>query len=378
MSARLSRMASMPMNQQTNAAPMVTLVAIGMTAWVMGCQPGKTDTAAQAAGAETVRVVNVEVATVAPGPFVDYIRATGEVEAWSDVTLSAEEPGVVRQFYVAKGAWVRQGEPLARIDDAVLKAQTEEARAAARLAQEQYDRQRRVWEESKVGSEIGLLQSRSQAEAAAARLLSLEARLERTVIRSPVGGVFDQKHIEVGEMALPGAPIGRVVATDRLKVSAGIPERFAADLKRGAAARITFDIFPGRVFEGTVSFTGSTVDPDNRTFPVEIVLANPERLIKPHMVANVQVERTRLDGVIVIPQDAVVRTEAGYLVFIVAERAGQLEAEARPVTLGAVYQNRVVVTDGLEAGHRLVVVGQRLVDQGSRVRLVNAASKAAQ
>jgi RND family efflux transporter MFP subunit len=321
--------------------------------------------------------VNVEVATVAPGPFVDYVRATGEVEAWSDVTLSAEEPGVVRQFYVAKGAWVQPGAPVAKIDDAVLTAQIEEARAAARLAQEQYERQRRVWEESKVGSEIGLLRSRSEAEVAAARLAGLEARLQRTMIRSPVGGVFDQTHIEVGEMALPGARIGRVVTTDRLKVSAGIPERFAADLRRGAAARITFDIFPGRVFEGTVSFAGSTVDPDNRTFPVEIGLANPERLIKPHMVANVQVERARLDGVIVVPQDAVVRTEAGYQVFVVVDRDGQLLAIARPVSLGAAYENRVVIAAGLSAGDRLVVVGQRLVDHGSRVRLVNAPAEPA-
>ncbi len=360
------------------AASMAGLIVVGMGSWLAGCQPGKGDTAAQAADPETVRVVNVEVATVAPGPFVDYIRATGEVEAWSDVTLSAEEAGVVRQFYVAKGAWVRQGGPIAKIDDAVLKAQVEEARAAARLAQEQHDRWRRVWDESKVGSEMGVLQARSQAEGAVARLLSLEARLERTVIRSPVSGVFDEKHIEVGEMALPGARIGRVVATERLKVSAGIPERFAADLKRGAAARITFDIFPGRVFPGAVSFVGSTVDPDNRTFPVEVVLANPERLIKPHMVANVQVERTRLDGAIVIPQDAVVRTEAGYQVFVVGEQESQLVAEARPVSLGASYENRVVITKGLAAGDRLVVVGQRLVDQGSRVRLVNLSPKPSQ
>ena len=353
----------------------VWLSAVGVLAtagvWAAGRSAGG-ETADTETAPDAARVVNVEVLTATPGSFVDYIRATGEVEALSDVTLSAEETGVIREFFVAKGAWVERGKPIAKIDDAVLKAQVEEARAAAGLAREQYARQRRVWEESQVGSEIALLQTQSQAEAAAARQAALESRLERTVIRAPLSGVFDEKTMEVGEMVMPGARIGRVVATHQLKVSAGIPERFAAELKRGAQARVTFDIFPGRELVGTVSFVGSTVDAENRTFPVEIVLDNPRRLIKPQMVASVQVMRARLEGVIVVPQDVVLRTEAGYQVFVVVDRDGQPVTEARPVTLGPSYGNRVVITEGLTAGDRLVIVGQRLVDPGSRVRIVEA------
>jgi RND family efflux transporter MFP subunit len=356
------------------------LTALGVLAtagvWAAGRSAGGA-TASSDTTEVAARVVNVEVMTVTPGPFVDYVRTTGEVEALNDVTLSAEETGVIREFFVAKGAWVGQGEPIARIDDAVLKAQVEEARAAAGLAREQYERQRRVWEESHVGSEMALLQTRSQAEAAAARLAALESRLERTVIRAPVSGVFDEKTIEVGEMAMPGAKVGRVVATHKLKVTAGIPERFAAELKPGAGAQITFDIFPGREFRGRVSFAGSTVDPENRTFPVEALLDNPQGLIKPHMVANVQVVRARLENVMVVPQDVVLRTEDGYQVFVVAERNGELVAEARPVKLGASYQNQVVITEGLAAGDRLVAVGQRQVDQGSRIRIVEPAAQGA-
>lgn len=364
------------MGREMTSRRLSWLLAVSAVAGA-GCASADGETANEQTAAEAARVVNVEVITAAPGSFVDYIRATGEVEALHDVTLSAEESGVIREFFVAKGAWVERGASIARIDDAVLAAQVNEARAAARLAQEQYERQRRVWEESKVGSEMALLQTRSQAEAAAARLAALEARLERTVIRSPISGVFDEKSMEAGEMAMPGQRVGRVVATHTLKVTAGIPERFAADLKRGATARVTFDIFPGREFTGKVSFVGSTVDADNRTFPVEVVLENPGRLIKPRMVANVQVVRARLDGVMVVPQNVVLRTEAGYQVFVVADRDGQLVAEARPVTLGPSYENRVVITEGLTAGDRLVTVGQRLVDRGSRVRVVNEAAEEA-
>jgi RND family efflux transporter MFP subunit len=353
---------------------MGAVALLGMAAQACRSADGETaqgEASAGDAAAAGVRVVNVEVTKMAPSEFVDVVRATGEVEAVSDVTLSAEEAGVIVRLYRDKGATVRQGDPLLKIDDAVLAPQVTEARAAAAVAREQYERQRRVWDEEKIGSEIALLQARSAAEGAAARLAVLEARLARTVLRSPVDGVFDERAVEVGEMVTPGMRVGRVVSTQRLKVTAGIPERFAADLAVGAAARLTFDVFPGRDLEGRVSFVGSAVNTDDRTFPVEIVLDNPGRVIKPHMVANVQVERARLAGELVVDQDVVMRTEIGYQVFVVVEREGGMMAEARPVVLGPANENRVVIREGLAPGDRVVTAGQRLVDHGSRVRVVN-------
>jgi RND family efflux transporter MFP subunit len=355
-------------------------------AWVViavpACRRADGETAQEAAAAGAVgaaggpaaggRVVNVEVTTAVPTAFTDVIRVTGEVGALNDVTLSAEESGVIVELFRDKGAAVRAGDGLMKIDDAVLSAQVTEARAAAAVAREQYERQRRVWEEEKIGSEIALLQARSLAEGAAARLAALEARLERTVIRAPVDGVFDERAVEVGEMVSPGMRVGRVVSAHRLKVTAGIPERFAADLRAGGRATVTFDVLPGQRFEGRVGFVGSTVNTQDRTFPVEIMLDNPGRTIKPHMVANVQVERQRLRDVLVVDQDVVMRTENGYQVFVVVERDGVSVAEARPVILGASNENRVVIREGLSAGDRIITAGQRLVDHGSRVRVVNA------
>jgi RND family efflux transporter MFP subunit len=336
----------------------------------VACQPADGSPARDETPEALGRVVKVEVRPVRPDTFVDYVRATGEVEALSDVVLSAEETGVIREFYVSKGAPVQAGQPIAKIDDAVLAPQVEEARAAAQLAREQYERQRRVWEEEKIGSEIGYLQAKSQAEVAAARAAALEARLARTVIRAPTAGVFDEKLIEVGEMAMPGSRVGRVVSAWRVKVTAGIPERFAADVRAGTPARVTLDIFPGDTLPGRVGFVGGTVDPASRTFPIEIVMENPRRLIKPHMVANVHVERERLRGVVVLPQDLVLRTEEGYQVFVVAERDGASFAEARRVVLGPAYGNRVVITQGLATGDRVISAGARLVDHDSRVQVV--------
>lgn len=322
---------------------------------------------------DSVRVVNVEVTPVTASRFTDFIRITGEVVALHDVVLSAEEAGRITAFRVEKGSAVQRGQVIAQLADEVLRAQTDEARAAAQLAREQFERQRRLWQDEHIGSEMAFLQARANAEAATARVATLEARLERTRIRAPVEGIFDEKLAEAGELATPGTRIARVVATRQLKVTGGVPERYGLAIQRGARAEVGFDVLPDQAIEGRIAFVGASVDPTNRTFPIEILLDNPGGRIKPHMVANVRLVREQLEGVIVVPQQVVERTENGYQVFLVEEENEQSVARARPVRLGPSSGNRVVVEEGLAAGDRLITVGQQLVDDGSRVRVVSPA-----
>ena len=357
------------------AAMRAALLGFGVVTVFGGCRPSdggeaRADVVGDGGAPAGARVVNVEIRPVTGEPFVDYVRIAGEVEAYHDVMVSAEETGTIARFAVRKGAWVGQGRLIAKIDDAVLRAQVDEARAVADVAVEQFERQQRLWKEDNVGSEIAVLQLESGAEAAKARLAALEERLKRTEIRAPVAGIFDEKHVEVGELVTPGMPIARVVGVRRVKVIGGIPERYALDIERGDSARITFDVLPQREFVGAIAFVGTSVNASNRTIPIEVVLDNRERLVKPQMLANVQVERARLDGVVVVSQDLVLRTEDGYQVFVATRSEGQLRAAGRAVTLGPSYANRVVVDAGLSMGDSVITVGHRQVDEGSFVRIV--------
>lgn len=359
------------MNKVFSNRPIVALLA-GAALAMSGCATSEgsaADTTAASAGA---RVVAVEVQEVRRTDFRDVLRVTGEVEALEDVLVAAQEGGVVERFFVEKGASVRPGDSMAVLEADVLHAQVEEARAMARLAREQYERQRVLWEDERVGTEVAYLQAKYGAASADARLATLEARLARTIIRTPVGGVFDEKFVDAGEMAQAGSPVVRVVGLDRVKVVAGVPERYAANIRRGAPARVTFDFLPGRELAGQIAFVGNVVDQDNRTFPIEVVLTNPGRVIKPQMVANVEVVRAQLNDVIVAPQQVVLRTSTGYEVFVVGERDSQPVARSRSVRLGPSHENRVVIEQGLEPGERLIVVGQQLVSDGTAIRILPA------
>lgn len=350
-----------------------TLV-VGFTLVAAGCGAGSAAEAdASEAGnppALERRIVPVEVYEVRPEPFTDVVNIVGMVEANRDVTLAAEEGGVVREVLADKGTFVRAGQPILRIDDSLLAPQVEQAEADAALAREMWERQKKLWEEEKIGTELAYLQARYAAQRAEANHRFLAERLSRTTIRAPLSGILESRLVEVGAMVSPGTPVARLVDVNTVKVRGGVPERYASDIEKGSPAVIRFDLLGGREFAGRIDFVGATVDPRDRTVPVEVVVRNPDGAIKPGMVATVSIVRHELDGVVAVPQEAVLRTETGYVVFIASGEGGQAVAESRPVVMGPTRNNRVVIESGLEPGDRVIVVGQLKVAAGDRLRIV--------
>jgi membrane fusion protein (multidrug efflux system) len=318
------------------------------------------------------RVINVEVEQAIPGSFAEDIALTGTVQAARDVMVSAEEGGVVRELLVQRGSRVQEDQPIARIDDAVLLPQVERARAEAQYAEDTWQRRRRLFEEDGVGSELAYLEARLLSEQAAAQLEVMEERLLNTVVRAPYTGVVEERLVEVGSMVSPGSPVVRVLDVSRVTVAAGVPERYALDVRPGARVRVRFDALNGQEFEGTIQFVGSAVNPRNRTFPVEFSIPNSNGLIKPEMVAEVSLLRRVVDDALSVPQEAVVRLTEGDAVYVVRNEGEREVAEAQLVTLGLAQDNRVEIADGIVAGDRVVVVGQQELADGDVVRVVEA------
>jgi len=342
-------------------------VAAGAAA---ACGLAEADGEDSGAAEAYVRIINVEVAPIVPQRFVEEIRLTSVAMANQDVLVAAEESGVIREIYKDRGDRVEEGEAIAKIDDRVLTAQVDQARAAADLAQQTWERRKRLWEEERVGSEIAYLEARYAAEQSAASLAALEERLARTVVRAPFAGVLDERRLDVGAMVSPGTAIGRLIDLNPIKVFAGVPERYAADLHVGDQAELVFESLGQETYSARIRYVGSAVDPQNRTFPIEIALPNPRGLIKPQMVANMAVTRTAVDDAIVLPQDALVRVEDGYVAFVAVERDGVQVAEVRRVELGPSRRNQVVAESGIQPGDRVIVVGQREVEDGDRINVV--------
>lgn len=319
------------------------------------------------------RVVDVETRTVRRGDFVDRLQMTGTVEAERTVELTAQEPGTITELPAEKGARLEAGAPIAVIDARELRARLEEARARSELAQEQWQRRRELYEEKNAISELDYLQARSEAEQAAARVDRLEARLEDKTIVAPFAGVLDQRSVEIGTTVSPGSTIATMVDLRPVKVSAGVPERYASDVAVGDSGTVTIPSLDDETFGGELTYVGAAVDEESRTLPVEIELPNIEGRLKPRMVADVSMVRKRWSKAISVPQDAVLRTSDGFSVYVIEEdESGRSVARRRAVELGPRESDRVLVESGLEAGDRLVTVGQQQLADGDRVRLTGA------
>ncbi len=319
------------------------------------------------------RVVNVEVETLAPRDFTRTVQVTGVATAMRDVVIAAEETGVVRRIVRDKGEVVRTGQAIVHLDDAILAAQIRTASAQARYAEEVWDRRRALYENDGVGSELSYLEAQHALEQSRGNLEALRERIARTTISAPIRGVLNDRFVEIGSLVAPGAAVARIVQIDTIRMVAGAPERFAAGVGAGSSATVAFDVLADLRFEAEVSYAGAVVDPENRTFPLELTLPNPDRSIKPGMIASIEIVREEIPGALVVPQQALVAMERGRVVFVVEGAGDAARAAAREVEILVAQGNEAVIESGLAEGDRVVVVGQQSLTAGDRVRVVAGA-----
>ena len=333
------------------------------------------------------RQVRIETVFVNPSSFEDVIEITGTIEAYNDATVSAQVSGTVN-YRVPRGTYIRSNRIIAVVDSTMMHAAYMQGKAQLDVAQAQYDlafdtfkRQEPLFQDSII-SALEFESVRAQYNQAAGQLSQAKAivtqareQLDNTKISSPFSGTVETYFAELGEQVAPGSPIVRVVNTQRVKVIAGVPERYANEIEKGTAVRLAFDNYGNAERTGVVSFVGNAINPMSRTFPIEIVLDNSDQELKPEMVASLFLTRDEIEDVLVIPQAAVPLNEEGHSVFVVIPDAnGQLVAERRSVTLGPSYDGNVVVESGLDAGDQVVVNGQYNLTNGDAVEVVNAAS----
>jgi RND family efflux transporter MFP subunit len=168
-------------------------------------------------------------------------------------------------------------------------------------------------------------------------------------------------------MAAPGVPLARIVNISSVRVQASLAERYAGSVARAAAVQFTVPSFPGRTFVGRVVFIGSTLSADNKTFLVEAIVPNGDRMLKPEMVGRMGILRASRDLAILLPEEVIQQTDRDRLVVYVEQGGKALE---RTVALGAREGSMVEITSGLADGDRVITTGFRGLVNGQSVTTV--------
>ncbi len=362
------------------ASSLITLLSAGFLL-LAGCgeetaEGGEAGDVAEGNGGEIVEasmddplatVTNVRVMTIEPETFDDVVNIVGTVQPTEDIRIASEEGGKVEHWFVSKGAYVKKGTRLLSMNDDLLQAQLESALAQEKIARLNAEKNAQVYADAGAVPEVTVTTAQYNLEAASAQVKLLKTRIEKMTVRAPMSGRIEERMIDVGEMVGPGSPVARLLQSGVVKVSAGVPERYVRGLRVGLPVKMTFDALGGRVVNGTISYVGSTIDPNDRTLPIEIRLGNGGEY-KPEMVAEIEVIRSRMRNSVVVPRTALIRVENGYQVYVAAEGPnGTFVAEARDVSIGSSDRGVVVVTDGLKVGETIIVVGQNKVNPGETI-----------
>jgi membrane fusion protein, multidrug efflux system len=303
--------------------------------------------------------IPVRVDTLAGREFTDALSATGIVKAFDDIMLSPEEGGVVKEWLVSRGHYVRKGTVIALLKDEILKAGYDAANAQYQMAELNAEKQQAVFQQQGI-SEVQYKNFLYGRDAAKANADLMKSRLDHARITSPVDGILDDTFADAGEMAPPGVPIARIVNIDRMKIQAEIPERFSGSVATGMRVSAAFDALPDVIASGTISYASAAVSAANRTLTVEVVVPNPGRKLKPEMIAKLQIIRAAKENAILISQNLPMLVDRDRQVVYIEENG---VARERTLTLGARQGNLVEVLTGLAPGDRIVTVGyQKLVD----------------
>jgi membrane fusion protein, multidrug efflux system len=311
---------------------------------------------------EQPRSVNVVVMEMEPQTIHDVVLLPGEATAWLDVRLAAETAGRVEKMLVREGARVSQGQVLAHIDVTSLGAELARAQAALDLVEDQLRRRELLFRENII-SEEELDKVRVEQVLARENLRRSEIEFNRGLVRSPMNGRVNLLLVESGEFVDRGQTMLELVNIDTIKFQVQVPEMDVRFLEKGQPVRVTVDAFQERTFSGVIDFVAFKADSATKTFRTQVLVDNADGTIRPGMIARVAFVRRVIPEGVAIPLSALIDRGGERLVYV--EENGT--ARARKVEIGVIERDRVQITQGLEIGDRLIVAGQREVEEGAAV-----------
>lgn len=310
----------------------------------------------------------VETWTIETSTFVDAFTVPGTSRPERTIRVAAESAGRITSAPFDVGETVEEGALLTLVDSDRDRARIDRLENQLETARREYKRTKRL-EKDGLATPQELDQATSRLDDVKLQLREAEIGLDNVSTRSPISGRVTRKFVEAGEYASPGAPVAELVVDDTLEVTAAIPASRVGALKEGDTLDITFPALK-KTLEGVVSVIPVEVDPDTRTYPVEFTVENDQAAVRPGMRASLRVVQKVWEDAVVVPRTAVLQGFSNQEVAVVPGDAKSGQVELRRVTLGPGSGNRVVVTDGLDAGDRLVVRGHRSLTTDMPVTIV--------
>lgn len=310
----------------------------------------------------------VSVITVKDTLFNHYLDIQGNVDTKENILVQPEMSGTLINLNVKTGQRVSKGQVLGRTDDGGMSQQVASLESQYALAKTTFERQKNLWNQ-KIGSEIQYLQAQTQMISAQRGVAQIKAQLSKTVIKAPFSGVIDEVFVEKGQVVSPSQQgLMRIVNLSNMFVSTSVPETYIGKLKIGTEVDVYLSSL-GKTYKGKVRQIGNFINPNNRSFGIEVSVPNPENLLRPNQVAKLKIIDYVNNNAITVPSNVIQEDGQGnkYVYAVNGSNGKTGTAKKVIVTLGKSSDNVTEILSGLSSDTIVVSEGVNNISEGMKL-----------
>lgn len=306
--------------------------------------------------------------------FNHYVELQGNVITKQNVLIYPEVPGTLLKVHVTQGQRVSKGQLLATIDNGGMSSQLQQMKTQLALTKTTFERQERLWKQN-IGTEIQYLQSKTNYEAQQNSVNQLNSQLNKFTIRAPFAGIIDDVIKDQGNVVAPGgsgSEVFRIVNLSNMYIEVDVPESYITSITVGKEVKVFFPVL-NETITSKVRQTGNFINPNNRSFKVEIAVPNKDEKIKPNLTAKVQINDYQNEQAIFIPQSIISENADGdQYVFVVTKFNADSTAKTNRniIKTGRTQGDFVEVLSGIDNGQSIIQEGARSVKDGQQVKIL--------
>lgn len=319
---------------------------------------------------ETNKAILVSTFALKREPFQHKIEVRGSVASRKNVLISAQTAGTVEHIHVKEGQLISRGQLLVSLDADVIRNSIAELKTQLELASSIYEKQSRLWEQ-KIGTEVQYLQAKNNKESLERRLATAYSQLDQAIVKAPFSGTVDEIPAREGELASPGVPLVRITSQQDMYISADVSERFIGSFSTGDEVEVYFPVQDKKV-TSTISSVSQVINPDNRTFDVEVRLPKTNWTLKPNQVTVLNMTDYLNKEAFAIPTRLVQVDNEGKYIYKVEKEGDQHVARKLRVKTGVSYDGYTEILEGVKEGDQLVDKGFRDLTEGVQIAIATS------
>ena len=321
---------------------------------------------------ENERLTLVSKYEISEQEFNSYIETQANLKTRKNILILSEFQGTLERVFVKEGQKVSKGTLLAQINDSGLQEQLEQLEIQTNFTKENFERVQRLWDKN-IGSEMQYLKSKADYETSQKGVDQMRDMLSKTKIYAPFDGIIDEIIANPGSNLIPGiTQILRLVNLEKVYAEAFVSEKYISNVSTETEALVRIPLL-GKEIKSVITQTGNFINPDNRTFRIEVPVENPDNKIKQNLDAKIKINIYKKEDALVVPLRIIREDASGknYLYVINEDvKDGVYITKKTYVKLGNKSNKDAEVIEGLNVGELIVLEGANIVEDSQRVRII--------